>query len=612
MWIITDDHIRFVERDEVKNIENRKQILLEAEQFKDYGGWVLDAQFIEEMGSSYLLAHGMGVPVADAVTAFETEAGMYDIYVRTKDWVPSHHPGSFKVRIDGTELNEIFGTKGEEWIWQKGESIYLDAGRHTIVLHDLTGFEGRCDAVYLTKCEDVPPQDASNVWRKEKLGLSAEPSEQTDKDVVVVGGGFAGIAAAYAAAENGCQTVLVHQYPYLGGNSDPEIGIGGRGRRTKLVDLLDERDDQREMAANKILAEHDHIELLTNHILVNVSMNSSGDRIESVIVRDVISGEEKKINAPIFIDCSGWGALARLSGAKIRTGREGQTEYQESLAPERADGMHHGNTLTFKLKQSDTPVDFPDVPWAQAVAGDFAALQGQLLDVGKDNNPGPVAGPKKIIYENAKAKKPGFKCSIIYKFPGTHFWEYGQWIDAIQNGEHIRDHLLCALYGTLANVRSLEPENYSGLIFEKLAYRAAQGEFLNIIGDYLLTENDITEHRTYPDTVALNSEAFCLHYPGDEYDFYAGSWKWVNIQGTYNVPFRCLYSVNISNMMMAGKHISATHVAGASVKFLGNCMQQGFAVGTAAAICKKYGEDPRTVGKKHIEELKEKIAVFEK
>lgn len=589
---------------------NTQQILIEAEQFKDYGGWVLDAQFIEEMGSAYLLAHGLGVPVADAVTTFESEAGLYDLYVRTKDWVPSHHPGSFLVMIDGTASEEIFGTKGEGWTWQSGGSVELSAGTHTIALHDLTGFEGRCDAIYLTKDGDMPPKEPDMAWRREKLGLSEMPEEMKDVDTVVIGGGFAGIAAAYAAAAQGNKTVLVHPYPHVGGNSDPEIGIGARGRRTKLVELLDARDDKKQMAANKILAEHENIDLCLDHILTAANMNSDGDRIESVIIRDVISGAETKISAPMFIDCSGWGALARLAGAKVRMGREGQSDFGESLAPETADAMHHGNTITFKLKQSDAPVDFPEVPWAQAVAGDFASLQGQLLDVGRDNNPGPVAGPKKIIYENAKAKKPGFRCSIIYKFPGTHFWEYGQWIDGIKNGEHIRDHLLCALYGTLANIRALEPENYSGLTFEKLAYRAAQGEFLNIVGDYLLTENDITEHRTYPDTVALNSEAFCLHYPGDEYDFYAGSWKWVNIQGTYNIPFRCLYSANINNMMMAGKHISATHVAGASVKFLGNCMQQGFAVGTAAVICKKYGEDPRVIGQKHIEELKEKIAEF--
>ena len=110
-------------------------ILLEAEDFDDYGGWVLDSQFEMEMGSPYLLAHGNGKPVADATT---------------KDWVPGYHPGRFKVIIDDEELEPEFGANDHDWSWQFGGIVELPPGDVKFTLRDLTGFCGRCDAIFLT------------------------------------------------------------------------------------------------------------------------------------------------------------------------------------------------------------------------------------------------------------------------------------------------------------------------------------------------------------------------------------------------------------------------------------------------------------------------------
>ena len=90
------------------------EVLVEAEGFADHGGWVLDPQFLDVMGSPYLLAHGLGKPVANAVTEVEfPETGTYRLWVRTKDWVPSHHPGRFKVIVDGREVPATFGNHGQ-------------------------------------------------------------------------------------------------------------------------------------------------------------------------------------------------------------------------------------------------------------------------------------------------------------------------------------------------------------------------------------------------------------------------------------------------------------------------------------------------------------------
>lgn len=127
------------------------EVLVEAEGFKDRGGWKVDPQFTDVMGSPYLLAHGLGQPVEHARTeqAF-TESGRYHVWVRTKDWVPTHHPGRFKLSIDGRELPVEFGAKGKDWGWENGGVVDLDAGIVNIELRDLTGFDGRCDAVFFT------------------------------------------------------------------------------------------------------------------------------------------------------------------------------------------------------------------------------------------------------------------------------------------------------------------------------------------------------------------------------------------------------------------------------------------------------------------------------
>ena len=181
------------------------ELLVEAEGFTEHGGWVLDPQYISQMGSSYLLAHGLGVPVANASTEVEIpEGGAYRLWVRTKDWVPSHHPGRFQVMLNGAAIAKEFGTEGQDWVWQDGGNLELAKGKLKLELKDLTGFEGRCDALYFTTdAQFVPPakpDEAMAAWRRKLLALPAEPPSAGEFDCVVVGGGVAGCAAALAAA----------------------------------------------------------------------------------------------------------------------------------------------------------------------------------------------------------------------------------------------------------------------------------------------------------------------------------------------------------------------------------------------------------------------------
>ncbi|MDX5364918.1 MAG: FAD-dependent oxidoreductase, partial [Alphaproteobacteria bacterium] len=423
-------------------------ILIEAEDFDDYGGWLLDSQFETVMGSPYLLAHGLGRPVADATTKVAiAEAGEYEVWVRAKDWVPSHHPGRFMLSINGVTLGTEFGANGKDWSWQSAGRVSLPKGDVSLALHDLTGFDGRCDAIYLGKDGAVPPNEvdeASRKWRKALRGLPDEPIDAGDYDVVVVGGGVSGCAAALTAARLGQRVALIHDRPVLGGNASKEIGLMPRGAQGSLLRELSARTPDGDLMAYELLGAEPTATVFLEHRIVGAA--SEGNRVVSVDAVQARGGHERRFRGRMFIDTTGVAMLGILSGADTMFGREARSEFDEPYAPEEADDMHHGNTLFFRTRMADRPVPFPDVPWATEVSKDYANLSGQLSKPGVENAPGPSA--------SANPDTPVFQFSDdpsqtwMMQFPATHYWEYGQWLDPYTSGELVRDHLMRALYGT--------------------------------------------------------------------------------------------------------------------------------------------------------------------
>jgi hypothetical protein len=587
-----------------KTFGPRSAILVEAEDFENYGGWVLDSQFETQMGSPYLLAHGLGRPVADAATVTAVAIpGEYEVWVRAKDWVPSHHPGRFTLSINGTTLETEFGANGRDWSWQSAGKVSLPQGDMRLVLHDLTGFDGRCDAIYFSADGTIPPNemdDASRAWRKTLRGLPDQPIDAGDYDVVVVGGGISGCAAALASARLGQRVALIHDRPVLGGNASKEIGLMPRGAQGALLRELSQRTADGDIVALSRLEGEPTAAVFLEHRIVGAV--ADGSRIVSVDAVQARGGIERRFRGSMFIDTTGTAMLGVLAGAETLYGREARSDFNESYAPEVADDMHHGNTVFFRTRMTDHPVSFPDVPWATAVSKDYANLSGQLVKPGLENGPGPKAGDNPAT--------PEFRFGNANDtFPATHFWEYGQWLDPYKEGERIRDYLITALYGTFSNVKRLEPEAYANLELEWVAYVAAQGEFKRYKGDYILTENDIREHKQFPDTLIANDGSFCIHCawaPGEgKYDFRLKDWIFdMRDHQSYEIPFRCLYSANIDNLLMAGKHISVTHVAGSSTKLMGNGAQHGVAVAAAAFLCKKHNTTPRELYNDRLDELK--------
>ena len=140
-------------------------------------------------------------------------------------------------------------------------------------------------------------------------------------------------------------------------------------------------------------------------------------------------------------------------------GREPKSEFNESLAPDQADRMTHGATLFFKLAVETAEVGFPDVPWAVEVAGDHVDVTSK------------------------------------------HSGEYGHWRHMIQDAEEIRDHLLCAIYGSFYNVKARFPKA-ANVRLKQVCHVAARGESRRLMGDYILNEGDIRAQREFPDAVA--------------------------------------------------------------------------------------------------------------
>jgi len=578
--------------------EAKYEILIEAEEFDDFGGWTLDSQFETEMGSPYLLAHGLGRPVDDARTSIElAESGEYHVWVRAKDWVPSHHPGRFAVSVGGQRLDREFGADGLDWGWEPAGTMQLTAGPLDVVLHDLTGFEGRCDAIYLSRTGSEPVDGAgpdARAWRRTRRGLPAEPTFGGEFDVVVVGGGVTGSVGALAAARLGLRVALLQNRPVLGGNASTEIGIGPRGEIGSLVAEAIARKPGGDLQAMQLLQLEPNVTIFTEYQVYDLVME--GATIASVDARHARSGREMRIVGSQFIDCSGTAILGILAGAPTMFGVESSAEFGESHAPDEHLDQHHGHTVFFRTRMVDHPVEFPEVPWATEVAKDFADLGGQAIKPGSDNGDGPVV-------ESFRPPEDDSFANLARRL--THYWEYGQWHDPYTEGEHIRDHLLRAIYGTMSNVKTMEPETWANLEFEWVAHVAGQGEFKRYVGDHVLTENDIRDHVKFPDAVVRNSGAFCLHHPiHEDYDFRLKSWTWdTRDEQPFDIPFRCLYSAGVDNLMMAGKHISVTHVAGSVTKFMGNGAQHAIATAAAASLCISHAATPRQVHDHYLAEL---------
>ena len=410
-------------------------------------------------------------------------------------------------------------------------------------------------------------------------------------DVVVIGAGMAGIPAAVASARNGAKTVLVNDRPVLGGNASSEIRVTVNGvnrlstglaeRETGIVEEL--LLENRLYNAQESYPMWDHVvyDYVTREPNLTVMVNTAamdaemdGDKIVSARCWQVTTETEFTLKADVFIDCSGDGLMAAKAGALFRTGREGKKEFNEKYAPDEPDGWQMGASILMQGRDYGRPMPYTPPSFMIEYNGD-----------------------------NTKHRK-------IRNFVDGYWWvELGDDFDIIDVQEFNRHKLMGYAHGVWNYIKNSgkfpESENFA---IDWIGSFPGRRESRRFIGDHVLSEKDLTEHRHFEDAIGFGGWSLDEHNPGgiedleNEPSFFHERFKTV-----YEVPFRSLYSKNISNLMFAGRNASLTHIALSSTRIQGTCALMGQAVGTAATLCVKKGVTPRVIGQKYIKELQEQL-----
>ena len=595
----------------------QESILVEAEAFDDLGGWVLDQQFMDLMGSPFLLAHGIGVPVEDASTSVSFAApGTYRVWVRTRDWVAPWKtaqdgkidglPGRFQLLIDGKALKATFGTQGDPWAWQDGGCVQVGPLAH-LALHDLTGFEGRCDAIVF--CQDLEASlpnspEALELFRRSALGVSETPEEAPIYDLVVVGGGLAGSAAAVTAARLGLSVALIQDRPVLGGNSSSEVRVWPEGHVNQapyprvgdvVMELVPARhaysrnaqgpevfDDQRK---RRVVEAESNLTLLLGWRVI--AAEAEEGRVVSVTAQNVRTAHRKRLGGRFFLDSTGDGALGYLVGADFDVTAKGHMGASNlwNIKCLCEDEEPLSSTLAAAVNEAT----FPRCPWA--------------VDLTDKPFPGRTQGPT-----TAGGDTSGRPISL-----GNWFWESGFDRDPILDMERIRDQNLRAMYGAWDAIKNVE-HRYPTHRLNWVAYVAGKRESRRLLGDVILTAEDLRDGRVFEDGCFPCTWGIDTHHPhaayaegheGDEFiaDYTHG--EGYTYKGPYWVPYRCLYSRNIANLFMAGRDISVTHEALGAVRVMKTTGAMGEIVGMAAALCTTMDCDPRGVYSEHLDALRE-------
>lgn len=405
-------------------------------------------------------------------------------------------------------------------------------------------------------------------------------------DFCVVGGGLAGMFAAIAAARHGSKVVLMHERPVLGGNASSEIRMwigGASGENKKETGILEEialENLYRNPSKNYSIWDsilYEKVKMEPNiTLLLNCSCNDAQmdeTRITAIRGWQLTTQTWHTVEAKLFADCSGDSILAPLTGAEYRWGREARSEFDEDIAPEIADRKTMGLSCLIQARETDSKREFIPPVWAN-----------------------------KYTKEDLPYRIPNMK-SI-----SENYWymELGGTRDTIHDTEEIRDDLLKVAFGVwdyIKNSGECEADNWE---LDWVGFLPGKRESRRYVGDYIMTQNDVSTEGRFDDLIAYGGWSMDDHhpegikYPGKPTIFHPAP-------SPYGIPYRCLYSKNIDNLLFAGRNISTTHTAMSSTRVMATCAVIGQAVGIAANIAQENNMTPRQVYEYKINELKQTL-----
>ncbi len=403
-------------------------------------------------------------------------------------------------------------------------------------------------------------------------------------DFCVVGGGLSGLCAAVIAARHGARVALMQERPMLGGNASSEVRMwvsGAHGESNREAGLLEEimmdnqyrNPDKNYSIWDSILYEKVRSEpgilLLLNCSCMDAE--TEGDRIVCVTGWQMTTQQFQKVRASLFADCSGDSILAPLTGAPFRQGREARREFGESIEPEEADACTMGNSILLQAEETREEHPFTAPEWAE-----------------------------KITKEKLVHRQPNLSSA------SENFWylEAGGDRDTLGDAEKLRDELLGMAYGMWDYLKNdpEQAEKHRRWKLDWVGMLPGKRESRRYIGAHTLTENEVLAGGDFEDEIAYGGWTMDDHHPAgfrtsDPPNIFHPA------PSPYGIPYGCLYSEAVPNLLFAGRNISVTHAAMSSTRVMGTCALLGQAVGTAAALAVRYGCLPRDIAAEHIREL---------
>ena len=429
-----------------------------------------------------------------------------------------------------------------------------------------------------------PPKDFRNL---EKVSLTA--------DLVVVGGGMAGTCCAITAARQGIKVVLIQDRPVLGGNASSEVRLwilgatshmGNNNRWAREGGVIDEllvENTYRNPEGNTIIFDTILLEKVSNEsnitLLLNTSVfetrKSKPDRISNVLGFCSQNSTMYEVQAPHFCDASGDGIVGFQAGAAFRMGAESAEEFDEPFAPDKEYGELLGHSMYFMTRDLGRPISF--------VAPDYA-----IKDI---------------------TKIPRYRKFNVEEHGCWLWWiEYGGRLDTIHDTELIKWELWKVIYGVWDHIKnSGEFPEAENMTLEWVGQIPGKRESRRFEGHYMLKQSDIVEQRNFYDTIGHGGWAIDLHPADGVFSEKPGCNQW-HSKGIYEIPYRCMVSKNITNLFLAGRIISASHVAFGSTRVMATCAHNAQAVGVAAALAVQRNWDPADIiEENHVKILQQKL-----
>lgn len=404
------------------------------------------------------------------------------------------------------------------------------------------------------------------------------PQQRLQADLLIAGGGLAGVCAALAAARDGLDVVLIQDRPVLGGNASSEVRLWANGatshmgnnnrwaREGGIMGEIMEENLWRNKEGNPVLFDMVLLDLVQSQpgltLLLNTvvtDIEKSGRRLQSVQAFNAINQTRYQVSAQQFIDASGDGVLGYLAGAAHRVGAESVEELGEKMAPGENFGHKLGHSIYFYTQRVAQPVRF--------IPPSFALKEITAI--------------------------PRYK-RLSSQLNGCDLWwlEWGGRLDTVHESETIKWELWKIVWGVWDYIKnSGEFPDADNLTIEWVGLIPGKRESRRFLGDTMLCQQDIIEQRDHYDAVAYGGWSIDLHPADGVYSEHDGC-RQFHSKGTYTIPFRALYSQSLDNLFLTGRLISATHVAFGSARVMCTCGVLGEVVGRAAAICQQQQLTP--------------------